>query len=94
MRSFTIIAAKNAPGLLEDAARVAQKRIVLLEDLNYSGNINMKSRNYNHDRNGIFRTHDEWMKLLHGTGFRVTAQGKMRFKPGYYYVAEASQVAR
>ena len=64
-------AANNTPSLLADAARVARRFLVVVEDLAvlptepYYANIS--ARNHAHDPNGIFRTLDEWYGLFNAT---------------------------
>ena len=62
-------AANKTHGLVREAARVARKYIVVLEDLNVLGHRHrsISRRNYVHDRHGVFRTLDEWMQLFRAT---------------------------
>ena len=78
-------AATNAPGLIREAKRVARKWIVLLEDVILTEGealpaVVSQARHYltvRHDPNGIFRTHEEWLRLLSGDGFSVVGQGSV-----------------
>ena len=54
-------AAEKAPGLLAEAARVSRRWIVVNEDLDAQF---VRRRNFLHDRKGVFRTRQMWIKLL------------------------------
>ena len=54
-------AAHNSPGLLLEAARVARKYVIIVEDL---GTRQTKYRNLRHDKKGVFRNASEWRALL------------------------------
>lgn len=54
-------AAGHAPNLLLEAARVARKYVVLVEDL---GMPYVRVRNHRHDKKGTFRIISEWHKLM------------------------------
>ena len=66
-------AASNAVAIFRDAVRVAQRYVVVLEDLAapiervayYHANVTY--RNFIHDKHGIFRTLDEWYSFFHAT---------------------------
>ena len=62
-------AAENAAPLLREAARVARRHIVLVEDLRAFSELNphdadIAVRNRRHDANRVFRAHHEWVHLL------------------------------
>ena len=58
-------AAHKAETLVLEAARVARRWIVILEDLSVPGHRNIEHRNLIHDPSGVFRTLDEWRRILH-----------------------------
>lgn len=71
-------AAKNAVSLVHEAVRVANKYVVVLEDLGKPVDVSMKKmvapyeknvalRNRAHDKHGIFRTLDEWYSIFNAT---------------------------
>lgn len=60
-------AANNTLGLVKEAARVARRFIVVLEDLHVPGHHGIDRRNFDHDPNGIFRTLWEWLRLFRNT---------------------------
>ena len=66
-------AANSTAKLLHEAARVARKWIVVVEDLDTGANA---KRNTKHDPNGIFRRREEWESLfrVHCPDFEVTGQ--------------------
>ena len=57
-------AANDTAALLQDVARVARRWVIVIEDLNLLGDEAVARRNFAHDKNGIFRTLDEWRGLL------------------------------
>ena len=72
-------AARHAPLLIREAARISRTAIVLIEDVNVEEELNpakksIRSRNKGHDKRGRFRTQREWISLLEEhTGFVVTS---------------------
>lgn len=71
-------AAGNAKSLIREAARIARRAIVLIEDVDVTSELNplryfVSARNVYHDRAGIFRQHQTWISMLENeTGFVVT----------------------
>jgi 2-polyprenyl-3-methyl-5-hydroxy-6-metoxy-1,4-benzoquinol methylase len=59
-------AAEKAVSLLSEAARVARRHILIIEDLHIPNHSNVAIRNLVHDPRGIFRTLSEWMLLIRG----------------------------
>ena len=65
-------AAHNTLSLLQEAARVARRYILLVEDLDLTDNgafrnstkLSVLERNRQHEPKGIFRTHREWAALI------------------------------
>lgn len=73
-------AAANAPNLLAEAARVAKKWVVVLEDLDIHADWASK-RHVAHDPKGIFLDQQQWIELFTKNGMKVVAQGTVG-KPG------------
>ena len=57
-------AATKAAALIREAARVARRFIVVLEDLHIPGHRAIEHRNLVHDPQGIFRTLSEWYLMF------------------------------
>ena len=49
-----------------EAARVARRHILILEDLHIANHSRILRRNVMHDPQGIFRTLSEWLQLIRG----------------------------
>ena len=53
--------------LLQEAARVSRRWVVVLDDLNIPSNQGVTARNHAHDPHGKFRRLDEWYETFRGT---------------------------
>ena len=78
-------AASSTPSLLREAARIARRWIVLLEDCDVTGTADYKiatatmKRLHAHDPKGIFRTVPAWIALLNDCpGFALRDWGRIR----------------
>ena len=60
-------AANKTRGLMQEAARVTRRFIVVAEDLHIPANPQIIRRNNAHDSKGIFRTLHEWYRLFRAT---------------------------
>ena len=60
-------AADDTEMLLQEAARVSRRWIVVLDDLNIPSNKNVVARHHAHDPHGKFRRLDEWYNLFRST---------------------------
>ena len=71
-------AASNSAPLLEQAATIARRWIMIFEDLQ-TGDPAIAKRNYQHDPTGIFRSSHEWKELFRANcpDFCVVRQGYM-----------------
>ena len=62
-----VLCAYRAPHPLREAARVARHHILVIEDLDVPNHTMIAHRNLVHDPNGIFRTLDEWLRMIRST---------------------------
>lgn len=71
-------AANSTRSLLESAASIARRWIVILEDTD-NGTPLIRSRNRKHDPSGIFRSNEEWKALFADAcrGFHLVSDGLM-----------------
>ena len=60
-------AADDTEALLQEAARVSRRWIVVLDDLYIPSNKNVVARHHAHDPHGKFRRLDEWYNVLRST---------------------------
>ena len=89
-------AARRAPALLREVARVSRQWVLVAEDLDLPGDPIARHRNWRHDKRGVYRSHDEWLSMFADAGLQAVATGPMYDFRGMqnYYILRRAELPR